>query len=437
MDNVIFERRTVSDDAALEGETDVRRSEPCLFRNNRNAATVDELTQLRMDLKEKTMRCIAAFFVMILSIEAQTPQQHQFHQLQQQKTNHHHINSGQNNNHRYQHSHQTNQHQQHNQQTNHHHQQQQQRFQTQQQNQQHRERHQTQQQQHQNQQHQLKHFLAKSQSTLDGLKKQKYQQEKFNQNVQKQLQNHQLEPKHVKNVDQLQKEAKFTSEQSRPPLPLVLSPEKIHAMDLDPAITVVEPPKDIAAAGTGHKKTSEVKKRQFSYDAAIASLFQEALKVAGTEPHSAPLNSVTASTAQFTSLPAAQPIFKFKPVVAPILGEQLLQNPRPFHLPQLSNGLKSPSISFQHQHVEEKHEEEEEEEEEEYQNYAAKYQYGYRVVDDKEGSDFGQTESRDGDTTRGHYHVRLPDGRMQRVKYWSDPSGFHAQISYDRDAVHI
>ncbi|XP_022201763.2 probable serine/threonine-protein kinase DDB_G0280133 [Nilaparvata lugens] len=331
---------------------------------------------------------------MILSIEAQIHQQYNF----QHQNSNHPISSGRNDHHRYHHS--QSQHQY---------------------NQQHQQQHQNQQ-QHQKQQTQPhhKHFHVKV--ALDGPKKQKYQQEKFNQNVQKQLQNHQLHSKQRTDADVLQKEVKSP----RLSLPLVLSPEKIHAMDLDPAITVVEPPH------TEHKKTSEVKKRQFSYDAAIASLFQEALKVAGSEP------SQPASTAgQFTPLPAAQPIYKFKPVAA----EHILHNPRPFHVPpQLSNDFKSqlPSVSFQHQQVEEKQEDdEEEEEEEEYQNYAAKYQYGYRVVDDQEGSDFGQTESRDGDMTRGHYHVRLPDGRMQRVKYWSDPSGFHAQISYDRDAVHI
>lgn len=69
--------------------------------------------------------------------------------------------------------------------------------------------------------------------------------------------------------------------------------------------------------------------------------------------------------------------------------------------------------------------------------YAAKYQFGYRVVDTHSGNDYGRTESRDGGLTTGHYHVLLPDGRLQTVRYWSDATGFHAHISYDKEAVHM
>lgn len=71
-----------------------------------------------------------------------------------------------------------------------------------------------------------------------------------------------------------------------------------------------------------------------------------------------------------------------------------------------------------------------------YKDYAAKYQFGYRVRDLHTGSDFGQTESRDGHMTKGQYHVLLPDGRLQNVQYWSDHSGFHAKVSYDGHAHH-
>ncbi|XP_049832746.1 pro-resilin-like [Schistocerca gregaria] len=68
--------------------------------------------------------------------------------------------------------------------------------------------------------------------------------------------------------------------------------------------------------------------------------------------------------------------------------------------------------------------------------YAAKYQFGYQVRDPKTGSYFGHTESRSGHLTKGHYHVLLPDGRLQNVQYWADPSGYHAQVSFNGVAKH-
>ncbi|XP_041986125.1 uncharacterized protein LOC121738241 [Aricia agestis] len=64
-------------------------------------------------------------------------------------------------------------------------------------------------------------------------------------------------------------------------------------------------------------------------------------------------------------------------------------------------------------------------------HYAANYEFGYRVHDEEAGNYFGHAEAKKGDSTDGHYHVLLPDGRMQSVKYHAGPSGFHADISYD------
>ncbi|RVE49937.1 hypothetical protein evm_005405 [Chilo suppressalis] len=64
-------------------------------------------------------------------------------------------------------------------------------------------------------------------------------------------------------------------------------------------------------------------------------------------------------------------------------------------------------------------------------HYAANYEFGYRVRDLKSGNDFGHHEAKSGESTNGHYHVRLPDGRMQKVRYSAGPEGFHADISYD------
>lgn len=48
------------------------------------------------------------------------------------------------------------------------------------------------------------------------------------------------------------------------------------------------------------------------------------------------------------------------------------------------------------------------------------------------GNDFGHTQNRDPDgVTRGEYHILLPDGRVQSVKYTADDQGFHADVSYD------
>ncbi|KAF7269437.1 uncharacterized protein LOC143198135 isoform X2 [Rhynchophorus ferrugineus] len=68
--------------------------------------------------------------------------------------------------------------------------------------------------------------------------------------------------------------------------------------------------------------------------------------------------------------------------------------------------------------------------------YAAKYAFGYRVVDEKTGNDFGHEEERDGHNTKGHYFVLLPDGRRQKVDYFVDGNGYHARVSYDGVSKH-
>ncbi|CAK1594855.1 unnamed protein product [Parnassius mnemosyne] len=64
-------------------------------------------------------------------------------------------------------------------------------------------------------------------------------------------------------------------------------------------------------------------------------------------------------------------------------------------------------------------------------HYAANYEFGYRVRDLHSGNDFGHHEAKNGKGTSGHYHVLLPDGRMQNVRYSAGPEGYHADISYD------
>ncbi|XP_060808016.1 uncharacterized protein LOC106130386 [Amyelois transitella] len=67
--------------------------------------------------------------------------------------------------------------------------------------------------------------------------------------------------------------------------------------------------------------------------------------------------------------------------------------------------------------------------------YAANYEFGYRIRDHHTGNDFGHHEAKSGENTNGHYHVLLPDGRMQNVQYTAGPEGFHADVSYDLHSV--
>jgi hypothetical protein len=70
-----------------------------------------------------------------------------------------------------------------------------------------------------------------------------------------------------------------------------------------------------------------------------------------------------------------------------------------------------------------------------YESGPAKYKYAYGVdAQDPYGNyvQFGQNEARDGYSTYGEYHVQLPDGRLQTVKYTvADAySGYVADVSY-------
>lgn len=45
-------------------------------------------------------------------------------------------------------------------------------------------------------------------------------------------------------------------------------------------------------------------------------------------------------------------------------------------------------------------------------------------------NNYGHEEKRDGEITKGHYHVLLPDGRIQNVEYVVDLTGYHAKVTY-------
>ncbi|XP_025198994.1 putative uncharacterized protein DDB_G0282499 [Melanaphis sacchari] len=63
------------------------------------------------------------------------------------------------------------------------------------------------------------------------------------------------------------------------------------------------------------------------------------------------------------------------------------------------------------------------------------YGFKYTVLDEKVGMDFGQWEHRESGrtgTVTGLYRVRLPDGRIQTVKYIAGPTtGYRASVTYE------
>eukprot|EP00094_Tigriopus_californicus_P011047 TCALIF_10658-PA protein Name:"Similar to resilin Pro-resilin (Drosophila melanogaster)" AED:0.40 eAED:0.40 QI:0/0/0/0.5/1/1/2/0/114 len=56
------------------------------------------------------------------------------------------------------------------------------------------------------------------------------------------------------------------------------------------------------------------------------------------------------------------------------------------------------------------------------------YSFGYKVNDGY--NNFGHSESRNGGSTKGQYHVKLPDGKLQTVNYHVDGySGYVAKVN--------
>ena len=63
------------------------------------------------------------------------------------------------------------------------------------------------------------------------------------------------------------------------------------------------------------------------------------------------------------------------------------------------------------------------------------YAYTYGVKDEYHGVNFGENKKSDGNVVHGTYHVLLPDGRIQNVKYTADHyAGYIAEVSYDGPA---
>lgn len=62
-------------------------------------------------------------------------------------------------------------------------------------------------------------------------------------------------------------------------------------------------------------------------------------------------------------------------------------------------------------------------------DHGGHYHFGYKVHDGY--NNFGHSESRHGGHTKGQYHVKLPDGKLQTVTYHVDGySGYVAKVHY-------
>ncbi|MCL4147924.1 UNVERIFIED_CONTAM: hypothetical protein GTU68_044297, partial [Idotea baltica] len=64
------------------------------------------------------------------------------------------------------------------------------------------------------------------------------------------------------------------------------------------------------------------------------------------------------------------------------------------------------------------------------------YKYEYGIHDPHYGSNFGHSETGDGYNVKGQYYVHLPDGRIQKVSYFTDEWGYHPTITYEGIAHH-
>nr|XP_045602194.1 adult-specific rigid cuticular protein 15.7-like [Procambarus clarkii] len=70
------------------------------------------------------------------------------------------------------------------------------------------------------------------------------------------------------------------------------------------------------------------------------------------------------------------------------------------------------------------------------QSYNAPLPYDFNYGINSGATNFGQQESGNNGNAKGSYWVNLPDGRVQRVDYWADGSGYHATVSFQGTAKH-
>ncbi|KAL7648519.1 UNVERIFIED_CONTAM: hypothetical protein RMT77_000425 [Armadillidium vulgare] len=62
------------------------------------------------------------------------------------------------------------------------------------------------------------------------------------------------------------------------------------------------------------------------------------------------------------------------------------------------------------------------------------YEFAYGVNDPYHGTHFGHSETKEGYNAKGAYFVHLPDGRLQKVTYYTDKWGYHPTVTYEGKA---
>ncbi|XP_066966779.1 cuticle protein 7-like [Macrobrachium rosenbergii] len=83
----------------------------------------------------------------------------------------------------------------------------------------------------------------------------------------------------------------------------------------------------------------------------------------------------------------------------------------------------APAPSYKAPSYEEKHEE------------GMPFDFSFEVQDEYQGLDFAHDSDSDGKVVNGEYHVLLPDGRTQIVKYTADHyNGYQADVKYEGEA---
>lgn len=65
------------------------------------------------------------------------------------------------------------------------------------------------------------------------------------------------------------------------------------------------------------------------------------------------------------------------------------------------------------------------------------YAFAYAVKDRQSGDDFSHKQAHNGQSTKGEYRVKLPDGRTQIVSYTADNSGYKADVRYGRGCARL
>ncbi|XP_018325551.1 uncharacterized protein LOC108737287 isoform X2 [Agrilus planipennis] len=134
-------------------------------------------------------------------------------------------------------------------------------------------------------------------------------------------------------------------------------------------------------------------------------------------------NVQTSSSNSLEEVPAINPIHQSKP-----LDSLLVPVAHPLQINAAS--LSTPSPVIEESSGNEERRPNEIKDYEDQNDYATNYAFGYQVQDYDSENNFGHEETNNGNSAKGHYHVQLPDGRIQHVEYTADATGFHAKVTY-------